>query len=140
MELDGRDFDGRLQDIVKCNDVGIFKVQDQHVGIKRYSKKVDAILVWFKVFNEGNRDQVLLGWVEPNARNGLRLAVLLFEVGSGDYVDVGVLWAWRGIFISEHLKVVLKHIDDFVGLESLFDAILHTVDKLIELFVQVTTS
>jgi hypothetical protein len=137
MELNRGHFDWRLKNVIERNDVGVFKVENQNVSIERYSEQVDTVLIRFKVFDERDRDKVLLGWVEPDAGDCLRLTVLLFEVGTGNHIHVGVLTTSSCVFITEHLEVILEHINDLVGLEGLFYTVLNAVNKFIKLFVQI---
>ena len=38
-------------------------------------------------------------------------------------------------FISQHFKVILEHIDDFVGLESFFNSKCNFINEFVKLFV-----
>jgi len=137
MELNRRDFYGRLEDIVQGDNMRILKVKDQNVGIKRDSEQVYAVFVRLEVLNQRDGYQVLLRWVEPDARDSLGLTVLLFEVGPRHNIDVGVLTASRSILVAKHLEIVLEHIDDLVGLKGFLDAVLDAVDELVKLLVEV---
>jgi len=115
----------------------ILKVKDQNVGIKRDSEQVYAVFVRLKVLNQRDGDQVLLRWVESDARYSFRFTVLLFKVRPRHNIYVGVLTASRSIFVAKHLKIVLEHIDDLVRLKGFLDAVLDAVDEFVKLLVEV---
>lgn len=135
VELESSDLDRRLKNVVESNDMWVFEIENQDVGIKRNAEKINSVFVCLKMLNKRNSDKMFLGWMETNARHCFALAVLLLEVCPWNNIYIGILSACCSIFISEHLKVVLEHIDDFIGLKSFFNSVLHAVNELVELFV-----
>lgn len=138
MELDSCDLDWSLQNVVKSDNVWVLKVKYQHIWVETETHKVDTVFVSLKVFNKRNGDQVLLGWVETNARHSLWLTVFLFEVSAWNEGHSSGLGTGTSVLIAQHIEIVLENINDFVGLQSLLNAVLDTVNKFVKLFVQVT--
>ena len=82
---------------------------------------------------------MLFGWVEPDARNCFALAIFLLEVCPWYYIHVSILAACCSVLISKHLEIVLENIDDFIRLECFLNAVLNSVNKFVELLIQIAT-
>ena len=91
------------------------------------------------MFNQRNRNEMLLRRVEPNTRDCFLFTILLLEVGTRNPSYTAGFSSCTCVLITKHFKIVLENINDFVRLERCLHAVLDSVDKLIKLFIEVTS-
>ena len=63
----------------------------------------------------------------------LRVGGLVVELAGHGIYSVNIR-AFGGFIITEHLKIVLKHIDDLIGLELALNSRSHSIDESIKSF------
>jgi len=90
---------------------------------------VFAPLVEVTVFDHTYADQVVLAGVEFNASHMHVRRIARVLPHSFTHTRVVYVSLISFSLLSEHLEVVLKHIDNFIRLQSFFDAVGDTVNK-----------
>lgn len=78
--------------------------------------------------------------VELNARNWFVFTVFLLKICTRYQVYWADFAGCRWLFITKHLEIILEDIDDFIWLKSLLNSVLNSVDKLVQLIINVTTT
>lgn len=73
--------------------------------------------------------------MEFDAGNPLLIAVVAIQISSWQQSRGVDLSSLSSLCISEHFKVILEDIDNFIGLQSCFNLKGHTVYELIELLL-----
>ncbi len=73
--------------------------------------------------------------MEFDAANYLFLTVLLLVKCSRHHIDRANLLRSHLLLAAKHLKVVLEHIDNLIGLEGLLNAEAHAVNEFVKLIV-----
>lgn len=121
------------------NDMVIREVEDQHIGFKRLSLD-HGPQVEVHVVNHTHGYPVRLRWVELDARHTLALAVIVVNESSGCHVGGVDLAASCCLLVSEHLEVVLEHIDDLIALKSLLNSESNSIDELVQLLLELLGS
>jgi len=87
------------------------------------------------ILDHAHGHQERLSGVKLDARHSLLVTVVALGEGSGRHLDC-VDFPLLGLFVScKHLEVVLKDVDDFVGLKRLLHDKSHFVDELVEFFL-----
>ena len=130
VEFNRGNFDWRFQDMSQGNDMVVREVEDEHIGLEGLSLDHGS-QIEVHVVNHAHSYPVWLRWVELYARHTLSLAVIVVNESSGCHVGGVDLAASCCLLVSEHLEVVLEHIDDLIALESLLDSESNSVDELI---------
>jgi len=74
--------------------------------------------------------------MELNARHSLAFAVIVINECSGIHCGSVDFTSSCCLIISQHFKIVLEHIDDFVRLKSFFDSEGHSVEELIKFITE----
>ena len=114
----------------ESNNMVIGKVQNENERLEGFSLDHRSE-VKVHVIDHTHGNPVGPRWVELNAGYALAFTIIVIDesprshISSIDFASCGCL------VISEHLEVVLEHIDDLIGLESLFNSEGHAVDEFI---------
>jgi hypothetical protein len=135
VELDGRDFNWRLQHMSKSDDMVVRKVEDENERLEGFSLNHGS-QVEVHVVNHAHRDPVWSSGVELNAGYALTFAVIVVDEGPRGHVGGVDLATSSGLIVSEHLKVVLEDIDDLIGLQGLLNSEGDSVNELVKLFLE----
>ena len=72
------------------------------------------------------------GRMEFNARNSFQMTIFRLRECSWGHFNTVNLSSLSCNFISQHFKVILKHIDNFIGLESFFNSEGNSINKFIQ--------
>jgi len=83
---------------------------------------------------------MFLRWVEFNAWHWFVFTVLLFKIRTRYQVYRADFACSCWLFITKHFKIILKDVDDFIWLKSLFNSVLNSIDKLVQFVINVTTT
>lgn len=131
MELNRRDLDRRLQNLVQRDNVRVAEVQHEHVALERLAGNLGTQLE-VHVVNETHGDEVRLGRMELDATDALTLAVVVIDEGTRVHRGRVDLASLGGLLITEHFKIFLEHIDDFVRLKGGLDVVSDTLHELLK--------
>ena len=69
-----------------------------------------------------------------DARDALVLTVVMFKERPWQHVDSAYLGSRGSFLIAQHFKVVLEHINQFIGLQRFFYPVGDSVNEFIKLF------
>ena len=113
MPLNGRHLNWSIQQIRQRNDVVISKIENKKLRIKRLSLN-NSSHIEIHVVNHTHGDKEIPRWMKLNASNSFVLTVITIKKRPrlhGSRIDLATLCSFS---ISEHLKIILEYIDDFV--------------------------
>mmetsp|Transcript_3505 Transcript_3505/g.2528 ORF Transcript_3505/g.2528 Transcript_3505/m.2528 type:complete len:303 (-) Transcript_3505:197-1105(-) len=134
MPLNAAHLQRTLQHVAQRNDVGVFEVHHQYVRVHRLTGNLRP-LVEGQVFYHRHCNQVRLRGVELDTRNSFIFAVIMLYECPRQYINRADFGSIRRFFISQHFKVILKHIDEFIGLECGFYFVTCSFYELVKSFL-----
>ena len=139
MELNWGDLNRCLQDMPQSNDMVVREVEDQNVGLKRFSLNQRSYIE-VHVVNHTHGYPIWLSWVKLNARDTFALAVIVINKCPRGHIGCIDLSSSCCFIISKHLKIILEHINDLIRLEGLLNSECHTINKFIKFFFELLGS
>ena len=78
--------------------------------------------------------------MELDATDPLVLAVVIVNETAGVHLSRIGLTSLSGFFVTQHIKVILEDIDDFVGLQGFLNIRGDPIDELIKLGISLSLS
>ena len=136
MPLNATDFNWSLQHIVELDDMGVLEVRYQHMAVKRLSSNLSPV-VKGKVLHHGHGYKVRLGGMELDAGDSLVFAIVMVDELAGQQVNATDLRVCGSLFSTQDIEVVLKHVNQLIGLEGFFNSVGDSIDKLLNFFIYV---
>ena len=91
-----------------------------------------------KILHQTESKPVRFVWMELDAWDCHLLAIRLILEIPIDKVYCAILRSWSSFFITKHLKIVLKDIDNFIWRKRAFYSVRHPINKSFKLLIEIS--